>query len=282
MRCGISLRAAGRWPGSRYLNIDAMTAWEFRGLRIDSLVRSMWYNPQHSMAAALGTDRHADCRSAGVAAPIGAIAWPVWLSRLSTTLNPLIGGLFSLIYGAVVAADAIRTRRVRTAAAACDRGGARGACRRVVCRATIWSRALRASSCTALAVMRAMRRSPRWRYHSGRCSFRVFSRCGRRETAERSVALGCWLVLGLLVFYFVRLSVEGSYIGFRAGQLLQLALPGLAALFFARLWRGGSRAIAAAAAARSRIGLPTTLIDSFNAQDINNHEMGPGFRGRSS
>ena len=44
-------------------------------------------------------------------------------------------------------------------------------------------------------------------------------------------------VLGLLVFYLVRLSVEGSYIGFRAGQLLQLALPGLAALFFARLWR---------------------------------------------
>ena len=43
-------------------------------------------------------------------------------------------------------------------------------------------------------------------------------------------------VLGLLVFYLVRLSVEGSYIGFRAGQLMQLALPGLAALFFARLW----------------------------------------------
>ena len=26
------------------------------------------------------------------------------------------------------------------------------------------------------------------------------------------------------------------------------------------------------------IGLPTTFIDSFNAQDINNREMGPGFR----
>ena len=54
-------------------------------------------------------------------------------------------------------------------------------------------------------------------------------------------------VLGLLVFYLVRLSVEGSYIGFRAGQLLQLALPGLAALFFARLW---PRVLGASAVAR--------------------------------
>ena len=44
-------------------------------------------------------------------------------------------------------------------------------------------------------------------------------------------------ILGLLVFYLVRLSVEGSYIGFRAGQILQLALPGLAAHALARLWQ---------------------------------------------
>ncbi len=72
-------------------------------------------------------------------------------------------------------------------------------------------------------------------------------------------------VLGLLVFYLVRLSVEASYIGFRAGQLLQLALPGLAALFFARLWLLDMRAWRAAAGAIALvlivIGLPTTLID---------------------
>ena len=88
-------------------------------------------------------------------------------------------------------------------------------------------------------------------------------------------------VLGLLVFYFVRLSVEGSYIGFRAGQLLQLALPGLAAVFFAQLWRSDWRRRAAAAAIALVlvvIGLPTTLIDSYNAQDIGNRRMGPGFR----
>ena len=88
-------------------------------------------------------------------------------------------------------------------------------------------------------------------------------------------------VLGLLVFYLVRLSVEGSYIGFRAGQLLQLALPGLAALFFARLWNPQwtwRAAAAAIAIVLIVIGLPTTLIDTYNAQDIGNRRMGPGFR----
>jgi uncharacterized membrane protein len=86
----------------------------------------------------------------------------------------------------------------------------------------------------------------------------------------------------------VRLSVEASYIGFRAGQLLQLALPGLAALFFARLWKPGS-ALGVARSWRGRaaaagiavmllaVGLPTTLIDTYNAQDIGNRRMGPGF-----
>jgi len=88
-------------------------------------------------------------------------------------------------------------------------------------------------------------------------------------------------ILGLLVFYLVRLSVEGSYIGFRAGQLLQLALPGLAALGFARLWRRGwlwrGTAITVLVILMA-VGLPTTLIDTYNAQDINNRSMGPGFR----
>jgi uncharacterized membrane protein len=80
------------------------------------------------------------------------------------------------------------------------------------------------------------------------------------------------------VFYFVRLSVNDAYIGFRAGQLLQLMLPGLAAAFFGRLWVGRWRGIAIACAALLMIaGLPTTLIDVYNAQDIDNRRMGPGF-----
>ena len=62
---------------------------------------------------------------------------------------------------------------------------------------------------------------------------------------------------------------------------MQLALPGLAALFFARLWRAEPRWRAVTVAIvliLLVIGLPTTLIDTYNAQDIGNRQMGPGFR----
>src|SRR5688572_5494113 len=99
--------------GLRNLNIDAMSSWTFSGLRVDSLVRSMWYNPQHSVSAALGLLAMPIAGAAGVTAPVGAIVLAGVALALSTTFNPFIGGLFSLIYGAVVAVDAVRTRQIK-------------------------------------------------------------------------------------------------------------------------------------------------------------------------
>ena len=198
---------------------------------------------------------------------------------LSTTFNPLIGGLFLLIYGAVVAADAIRIRQItpllrHTVAAA------------LVAIAVAWCIANDMVEGAAGVVL---------------YGFGGYARNAPVMTLVLSLGpllvpalLALWpptklprevwpsiagMVLGVLVFYFMRLSVEGSYIGFRAGQLLQLALPGLAALFFARLWRPiGGRLEWRQPLVLIAIGLPTTLIDTFNAQDIDNRSMGPGFR----
>jgi len=59
------------------LNIDAMSNWRFKGLRVDSLVRSMWYNPQHSMSAAFGL----------LAMPIAALAMKMVLRKESERLT---------------------------------------------------------------------------------------------------------------------------------------------------------------------------------------------------
>jgi hypothetical protein len=270
------------------LNIDAMSNWRFRGLRVDSLVRSMWYNPQHSMSAALGLLAMPIAGAAGVNAPIGAIALAGIALALSTTFNPLIGGLFSLIYGTVVVADAVGTRQIapilRHAVAAVLVGAAVGWCMgndmvegaAGVVLYGLGGYAVNRPVATLMLslgplVMPALFGIwPPWRL------------------PRRAWPALVGAVLGLLVFYFVRLSVEASYIGFRAGQLLQLALPGLAALFFARLWKPGS-ALGVARSWRGRaaaagiavmllaVGLPTTLIDTYNAQDIGNRRMGPGF-----
>ncbi len=261
------------------LNIDAISAWNFGGLRVDSLMRSMWYNPQHSMSAALGLMATAVAGQAGAAAPLGAVVLAGVLLALSTTMNPFIGGLFSLIYGAVIVADVIRTRQVRwllphAAAAA------------LVGAAVVW--------CVANQMV------------EGASGVVVFGFGGNARNAPLitlilslgpllvPALLGMWAVwrlpravwpsvagtvLGLVAFYLVRLSVDASYVGFRAGQILQLTMSGLAAVFLARLARSGWRTAAVAAASLFiALGLPTTVIDIFNAQDIGNLSQGPGFR----
>ncbi len=262
------------------LNIDAMSSWEFSGLRVDSLVRSMWYNPQHSMSAALGLLAMPVAGLGGVAAPVGAITLAGLALALSTTFNPFIGGLFSLVYGAAIVADAIAQRRIpallRHAAAAALAGLAvawcvandmvEGASGVVLYGLGGYARnapiATLMLSLGPLILPAALGMWPPWRI------------------PRRAWPALAGTALGLAVFYLVRLSVEGSYIGFRAGQLLQLAMPGLAAIGFGRLW-AGSRATRAAAVALCAllvaVGLPTTLIDSYNAQDVTNRRMGPGF-----
>jgi hypothetical protein len=87
------------------------------------------------------------------------------------------------------------------------------------------------------------------------------------------------LVAGVGLLYFIVLIAETSYVGFRAGQIIQVSLAALAAAFFARLFDAGRRRLAGVlAAVLLAIGLPTTIIDTYNAQDVENLGPGPGFR----
>jgi hypothetical protein len=82
------------------------------------------------------------------------------------------------------------------------------------------------------------------------------------------------ILLGLFLLYFVRIS-EGSWVGFRAGQILLVAIAILLARTFSALTRG--RAVVLATVILL-LGLPTTVIDTWNASDIGNQREGPGFR----
>jgi hypothetical protein len=263
--------------GLTNLNIDAMSAWDFSGLRIDSLVRSMWYNPQHSMSAALGLLAMPVAGHSGVAAPFGGIILAGLALALSTTFNPLIGGLFSVIYGAVIAADAIGSRQfrpiLRHAAAALLVGAA-----------VLWcvgnDMVEGAGDVVRFGLGGDARNAPfvTMVLSLGPLMAAAFAGLWSWQVPRRLWPPIAGAILGFLVFYLVRLSVNDAYIGFRAGQLLQLMLPALAAAFFGRLWVGRWRGVAIACAALLMIaGLPTTLIDVYNAQDIDNRRMGPGF-----
>jgi hypothetical protein len=262
----------------KYFNIDAITAWKFNGLRVDSLVRSMWYNPQHSMSAALALAAMPVAGAGGVAAPLGAIALAGLVLALSTTFNPLIGGLFSLIYGGVIVADALHTRQLRLllrhAIAAMAVGAAVAWCitnEMVEGAADVmiygFGGLARNAPIAATALSLGLLMIPA-----------VLALWPPSKLARYTWPSVAGLIVGLLVFFLVRISRDAPYIGFRAGQILQITLPGLAAVFFSRVARLSRVLVAAAAILLIAIGLPTTLIDIFNAQDIGNREMGPGFR----
>jgi hypothetical protein len=239
----------------------------------------MWYNPQHSLSCALGLMAMPVALYAGVRASLPAVALAGIALAASTIFNPLIGGILSLIYGLIVIADVavhpkFLTSVFRHAIAALL----------VACAVywTNWNQMVESSEASVIFGWTGYARiAP---------VATLFVSLGPILVAAlpafwiaRKDPLRIWppvagLIVGLVLFYLVTLSVEGSYIGFRAGQILQVSLAPLVASFLLRLhsWRQSAAAVAVAGICVA--GLPTTLIDTFNAQDINNKRMGPGFR----
>jgi len=82
----------------------------------------------------------------------------------------------------------------------------------------------------------------------------------------------------LCLLFFVTLTLEPIWIGWRAGQIILVTIPALVAACLARLWdlRQRTAAIVAAVLVLA-VGLPTTLIDAYNAQDVSNTSEAAGF-----
>ncbi len=87
------------------------------------------------------------------------------------------------------------------------------------------------------------------------------------------------VALSALLFFFVTLELEPIWVGWRAGHLFLISSPALIAAAFGLLYdRLGRAATVVLVALMMLAGLPTTLIDIYNAQDTTNLSMGPGFR----
>jgi hypothetical protein len=260
------------------MNIDAISSWQFGGLRIDDLPRGLWYNPQHSFACALGLVALL-VASAGASVSLSAI----WLAGialgLSTCFNPFVGGVFSIIYGLSVVLDAVRHRDpVRTIL------GHTAAAIPVVA-GVGW--------CVLNKVAGGAGAAVHFGFGGSAAQNTVISLLLSTGPVLVPAAAGAWpwrslpsqparvalvgVVVSLLLMHLLTLS-EGSWVGFRTGQILLLMLP----VLIARLLSVVGEATVAGAVALSLVilgaGLPTTIIDTYNAQDIWNRQPGPGFR----
>ena len=108
------------------------------------------------------------------------------------------------------------------------------------------------------------------------CSFAATPFARPRRRSPSSIA-------ALALLFLVRLRVDQAWVGFRAGQMLLVAAPPLIALGTRRsvvgLVRGCVRWRCAGFARRcSCSDCRPPSIDAYNAQDVTNHDAGPGFR----
>ena len=83
------------------------------------------------------------------------------------------------------------------------------------------------------------------------------------------------ILVGLVLLYFVRIS-EASWVGFRAGQILLVSHPDPAGRRV--LAHEGDAGGFCSPPSSLPIGLPTTVVDTWNAQDISNQRQASEFR----
>ena len=265
----------------RETNIDAITAWHFQGHRIDGLPRCLWYVPQHSTAYALGLIALATAAVAGSTGSLASILLCGAALAGSTMMNPLVGGSFALAWGLAATISALDQR---------------DALRRVLLHALAAVPVVLAVAwCSAARMVEGA---------GGVLQFGFFGAARHAPLTSLMLSLGPVLlpaafglllktsipfrrmlpaaalgIVSLVLMYLVRLRVDEAWVPFRAGQMLLVAIPALVARAIAAGWEAPRLrpAAAFALAALFAIGTPTTIVDAHNAQDVDNHEIGPGF-----
>ena len=261
--------------GLRDLNIDAVAAWAFKGLRIDDLPRAMWYTPQHATSYALGLLAIPAALGAGVRARSIAVLLTGLALGASLAFNPLVGAVFCCVYGLAIVADAVRTRAglpavLRHSLAAVPVAVAYAWCvlNQVGDGATaalhigFWGLARNGTAIVFLlsfGPLLLLVVPGLWR--------------SRRLPFAQAWPAAFGVGLGILLMHFVALTVDLAWVGFRGGHIVLVTAPALAARGLLVLRERGPRLAVAVAAVALVAGLPTTAIDAYNAQDVANRHV---------
>jgi len=260
----------------RDLNVDAIAAWAFKGLRIDNLPRTMWYTPQHGFSCILGLLAVPIALRAGARARPSAIVLAGCLLAAAVAFNPLLGAAFCAVYGITILADALRTRAsigdvVRHALAIVPVALALAWCTLNevgegagdVLHLGFWGPARNATVLTFLVQFGPILLPMAVALWPGR---------GRSLATLSPAFAGVTLAVALM--HFVTLTVDQFWVGFRGGNLFLVMAPALVAAGFLRLREMGFRRLAWGLGAVVLLtGLPTTVIDAYNTQDVTNRHL---------
>ncbi|MGC4085750.1 MAG: hypothetical protein QM736_27395 [Vicinamibacterales bacterium] len=266
--------------GLRDLNVDALSRG-VGGLRIDNLPRAMWYTPQHSMSYALGLVALPVALAGGLSARAAAIGIAGLALGASVAFNPFVGGLICAVYGLAIVGHWWITRGLIV---------------------PVFAHAL-----ATIPVMAALGWASLNRVADGAGGTLHFGLYGpashnplvafvlsfgpllvpivlgllpnRRVPLARVWPALAGAVLVVLVMHLVTMTVDEFWIGFRTGHLLFVFVPPLVARGLLWAWDRRSQPIVTILVGGAfAVGLLTTAIDAFNAQDVENTDEGVGLQ----
>src|SRR5688572_16839226 len=269
MRNGAAIREV------RNLNIDAITRWWFQGIPIDGLQRLLFYQPHHAVGYGIGMigllaiARRTRPRDAAVFGVAGTCL------GLSIAISSFAGGMSTAaaaIHEAVAVVKALDWRRALVHAIAAAIPLAIGAGLTFALKYVDTSGAVVAFELNRLAT------SGFW-WNTLLSFGPVLLLClaalpGLRQE-RRGLGIFAALTASCVIFYFfvnVR-DHQDVYVGWRVGHFMFMAATVVIGILFERLHAAppSLRPFAwAAVAIIGLMGLPTTVIDVYNTQDITN------------
>ena len=211
--------------------------------------------------------------------PMSAAAASGVALGLALIFSPFLGGAFALVYGLAALRHGVRAGRLavpavlRYAVAAVPVGIAFGWC---IASGTFEG----ASGAVAVGLSRRAMAAPVALLLLALGPTLLPAVAGLATAARRYPlhAAACGMATALFLLFFVTLTKEPIWIGWRAGQIFLVLAPAPVAALLAVIDDTRRRLAAAAVfAVALAAGLPTTAIDWWNAQDVGNTRMGPGF-----
>lgn len=264
----------------RDINIDAVSAWPqyaFRGFRIDGLIRSMWWTPQHAASCALGLIGVLAV-SRGSLATIRAIVLTGIALGLSVAFNPFLGAVFCLIYGLTVLWDAASKELPLARAALHALAAVPAALALAWCVGAGMSEGAGALS---FGLHRYAQTAPFQALFISLGGVLIPAVVGlmpsRHVPFRPVVPAAAALITALLLMHFVTIT-DAAWVGFRAGNVILVTVAMLVARgLVVTYYRSGRFLAITFALVLLATGLPTSAVDWYNARDLENKRMGPGF-----
>ncbi len=266
------------------LNIDAITRWYMRGIPIDGLQRLLFYQPHHAVGYAMGLLGLYSVTHRVRARDWAAMAVTGTLLALSIVISSFAGLMFTAAAAALEGVTVARRLDWRRAVAHALAAGIPLAIatalvfllRYVDTGGGVVAFGVNRVATRAFWLVTALSFGPVLIVSAAASVLVLLT--GRRGLS----ALGALAVTCAIFYFFINVrDHQDVYVGWRVGHLLFMASAVLAGIVFEHL--EGTRTPArvagwAAIAVVGLAGLPTTIIDVYNTQDISNHGEAPGFR----